>query len=74
MQPQYLIPLLGMLLGNTISGISIGLAAVIEELSSGEGEPPGAAPRAAAAAQPLPPPDFRCCRRCHQMLALTHRR
>jgi putative ABC transport system permease protein len=36
-QPQYLIPLLGMVLGNTISGISVGLAATIEELSAGQG-------------------------------------
>ena len=34
-QPQYIIPILGMVLGNTISGISVGLAAIIEELSAG---------------------------------------
>ena len=33
--PQYLIPTLGMVLGNTITGISIGLATILEELSSG---------------------------------------
>jgi hypothetical protein len=33
--PQYLIPVLGMVLGNTISGISVGLAAVMEELTTG---------------------------------------
>ncbi|KAF8057780.1 hypothetical protein HT031_005964 [Scenedesmus sp. PABB004] len=33
--PQYLIPLLGMLLGNTISGISVGLTAVLDELAGG---------------------------------------
>eukprot|EP00882_Tetradesmus_deserticola_P034326 GHRQ01039342.1.p2 GENE.GHRQ01039342.1~~GHRQ01039342.1.p2 ORF type:complete len:120 (+),score=31.13 GHRQ01039342.1:176-535(+) len=33
--PQYLIPVLGMVLGNTISGISVGLAAVMEELTMG---------------------------------------
>ncbi|KAK9862423.1 hypothetical protein WJX84_010314 [Apatococcus fuscideae] len=34
-QPQYFIPVLGMLLGNAISGISVGLSTVLEELSSG---------------------------------------
>lgn len=34
-QPQYLIPILGMVLGNTISGISVGLSTVLEELSTG---------------------------------------
>ncbi|KAI8474099.1 MAG: hypothetical protein J3K34DRAFT_408830 [Monoraphidium minutum] len=33
--PQYLIPILGMVLGNTITGISVGLSTIIEELSSG---------------------------------------
>lgn len=34
-EPQYLIPILGMLLGNTISGVSLGLTTVLEELSAG---------------------------------------
>ena len=34
-QPQYFIPVLGMLLGNAISGISVGLSTLLEELSSG---------------------------------------
>ena len=34
-QPQYFIPVLGMLLGNAISGISVGLTTVLEELSTG---------------------------------------
>eukprot|EP00210_Caulerpa_lentillifera_P005639 g5392.t1 len=33
--PQYVIPILGMLLGNTISGVSLGLTTVLEELSAG---------------------------------------
>ncbi|GBF92795.1 ABC transporter permease [Raphidocelis subcapitata] len=33
--PQYLIPILGMVLGNTITGISVGLSTIIDELSSG---------------------------------------
>lgn len=33
--PQYLIPVLGMVLGNTISGVSVGLSAVMEELTTG---------------------------------------
>ncbi|KAK9833908.1 hypothetical protein WJX74_009557 [Apatococcus lobatus] len=33
-QPQYFIPVLGMLLGSAISGISIGLSTILEELSS----------------------------------------
>lgn len=32
---QYLIPMLGMLLGNACSGVAVGLSAVLEELSSG---------------------------------------
>eukprot|EP00879_Flechtneria_rotunda_P028713 GHRR01030927.1.p1 GENE.GHRR01030927.1~~GHRR01030927.1.p1 ORF type:complete len:301 (+),score=63.82 GHRR01030927.1:256-1158(+) len=32
---QYLIPILGMVLGNTISGISVGLSTIFEEVSSG---------------------------------------
>ena len=32
---QYFIPIMGMLLGNTISGISIGLATILEEVSTG---------------------------------------
>lgn len=34
-QPQYLIPILGMVLGNTITGVSVGLGTIIEELSAG---------------------------------------
>ena len=34
--PQFLIPILGMLLGNTISGVSLGLTTVLEELSAGD--------------------------------------
>lgn len=34
-QPQYLIPILGMVLGNTITGISVGLGTIVDELSSG---------------------------------------
>lgn len=41
-QPQYFIPVLGMLLGNAISGISVGLTTVLEELSTGGR--PGKAP------------------------------
>lgn len=32
---QYLIPIMGMLLGNTISGVSVGLSNVLEDLSAG---------------------------------------
>ena len=39
-EPQFLIPLLGMLLGNTISGVSLGLTTVLEELSAGQSCPP----------------------------------
>lgn len=39
-KPQYLIPLLGMLLGNTISGVSLGLTTVLEELSAGQTKNP----------------------------------
>ncbi len=35
-EAQYLIPMLGMILGNTISGISVGLSTVLEELTTGE--------------------------------------
>lgn len=35
-EAQYVIPMLGMLLGNTISGISVGLSTVLEELTTGE--------------------------------------
>lgn len=34
-EPQYFIPILGMLLGNTISGLSLGLTTVLEELAAG---------------------------------------
>lgn len=34
---QYFIPTLGMLLGNCISGVSVGLSAVMEELTTGKG-------------------------------------
>lgn len=33
---QYFIPTLGMLLGNCISGVSVGLSAVMEELTTGQ--------------------------------------
>ncbi len=32
---QYLIPMLGMLLGNACSGVAVGLSTVLDELSSG---------------------------------------
>lgn len=35
-EPRYFIPLLGMLLGNCISGMSVGLSALLEELSTGK--------------------------------------
>jgi putative ABC transport system permease protein len=35
-EPRYLIPLLGMVLGNTINGISLGLDRLMEALSSGQ--------------------------------------
>jgi putative ABC transport system permease protein len=35
-QPQYLIPMLGMLLGNACSGVAIGLSTVLDELVSGK--------------------------------------
>jgi len=34
-EPQYVIPIVGMFLGNTISGVSLGLTTVLEELASG---------------------------------------
>lgn len=34
-EPKYLIPIVGMLLGNTISGVSLGLTTVLEELAAG---------------------------------------
>lgn len=33
---QYFIPTLGMILGNCISGVSVGLSSVMEELTTGE--------------------------------------
>ena len=33
---QYFIPTLGMLLGNCISGVSVGLSAIMEELTTGQ--------------------------------------
>ena len=33
--PQYFIPVLGMLLGNAISGVSVGLTTLLEEFSTG---------------------------------------
>jgi putative ABC transport system permease protein len=33
--PQYFIPILGMLLGNAISGVSVGLSTLLEEFASG---------------------------------------
>lgn len=33
---QYFIPTLGMLLGNCISGVSVGLSSVMEELTTGQ--------------------------------------
>lgn len=38
LEAHYVIPLLGMLLGNSIGGLSVGLAAILEELHSGGGE------------------------------------
>ena len=35
---QYFIPTLGMLLGNCISGVSVGLSAIMEELTTGKSE------------------------------------
>ncbi|KAK9810214.1 hypothetical protein WJX72_006730 [[Myrmecia] bisecta] len=35
-QAQYFIPVLGMLLGNCISGVSVGLSTVLEELTTGK--------------------------------------
>ncbi|MEW5314616.1 MAG: hypothetical protein WDW38_006095 [Sanguina aurantia] len=35
LEAHYVIPLLGMLLGNSIGGLSVGLAAILEELHSG---------------------------------------
>ena len=37
---QYFIPILGMLLGNGISGVSVGLSALLEELTTGVAQPP----------------------------------
>ena len=34
-QAQYFIPILGMLLGNAISGVSVGLTTLLEEFASG---------------------------------------
>lgn len=34
-EAQYFIPILGMLLGNAISGVSVGLSTVLEEFASG---------------------------------------
>lgn len=34
-QPQYLIPVLGLIMGHAISGIAVGLSALLEELNSG---------------------------------------
>ena len=34
-QAQYFIPILGMLLGNAISGVSVGLTTLLEELATG---------------------------------------
>jgi ABC-type iron transport system FetAB permease component len=34
--PHYLIPMLGMVLGNTISGVSVGTSAAMEELGAGK--------------------------------------
>jgi len=33
---QYFIPTLGMILGNCISGVSVGLSSVMDELTTGE--------------------------------------
>jgi len=35
-EAQYFIPMLGMLLGNCISGISVGLSALLEDYTTGE--------------------------------------
>ena len=50
---QYFIPMLGMLLGNCISGISVGLTTLLEELTS------GAQPIRIASATPV---SSVCCR------------
>jgi putative ABC transport system permease protein len=34
-QPQYLIPMLGIIAGHAISGIAVGLSALLEEFTSG---------------------------------------
>lgn len=34
--PQYFIPILGMMLGNSISGVSVGLSALLEDFSVGK--------------------------------------
>ncbi|MCA9122159.1 MAG: iron export ABC transporter permease subunit FetB [Planctomycetaceae bacterium] len=36
--PQYAIPLLGMILGNTLNGITLGLASVLDSFRSGRGQ------------------------------------
>jgi hypothetical protein len=33
---QYLIPMLGMLLGNACSGVAVGLSTILDEMSSGK--------------------------------------
>ncbi len=61
-QAQYFIPILGMLLGNAISGVSVGLSTLLEELASGargprmRTAPPSLQPRPVHAAHPLPGP------------------
>jgi putative ABC transport system permease protein len=36
-EPQYAIPILGMILGNTLTGVSLGIERMMQELSSGRG-------------------------------------
>lgn len=38
LEARYVVPLLGMLLGNSIGGLAVGLAAILEELHSGGGQ------------------------------------
>lgn len=37
--PQYFIPILGMMLGNSISGVSVGLSALLEDFNVGASVP-----------------------------------
>lgn len=37
-EPQYAIPILGMILGNTLTGVSLGIERMIQELTAGRGQ------------------------------------